>query len=83
MMVENNSINGRIALYNQLNNNITKNNNFSEIPKKILNINEKIYYNINTINNNKESENKIIKKKVFLKKQLSKSNNFINVKNNE
>lgn len=83
MMVENNSINGRIALYNQLNNNITKNNNFSEIPKKILNINEKINYNINTINNNKESENKIIKKKVFLKKQLSKSNNFINVKNNE
>ena len=77
MIAENNSINGRIALYNQLNNNLTKNNNLNEIPNKIVKNNEKINYN-----NNKESENKIIKKKVFLKKQLSKSNNFINVKNN-
>ena len=86
IIAENNSINGRVALYNQLNNNLTKNNNFNEIPKKILNNNEKINDNSNIINN-KENEKKIIKKKVFLKKQLSKPNkvsdNFIDVKNNE
>ena len=82
MIAENNSSNGRVTLYNQLNNNPTKNNNINEIPKKILYNNQNISYN-NNINNNKESENKIIKKRVFLKKQLSKPNNFINAKRNE
>jgi hypothetical protein len=58
MIAENNSSNGRVTLYNQLNNNPTKNNNFNEIPKKIIHNNEKINSNSN-INNNKESENKI------------------------
>jgi len=83
MIGDNNSINnGKIALNSQLINNQAKNNNFKEMPRKIVNNNEKINLNNNS-NNNKENENKIIKKKVFLKKQLSKPNNFINVKNHE
>lgn len=78
---ENNCISGRIASINQIIYNQINNKNLNEMPKKIVN-NEKIKFNSNN-HNDKEKENKIIKKKVFLKKQLSKVNHFIMDKNNE